>query len=189
MSLYYVTGLSGTGKSSVLRELRARGYHARGVDEDGYADWVNRITGRVDRFPHHDPGLDFHAWYAAHYWVLSVRRISILSRAAARLGQPVFLCGAASGDDVVWQRFAKVIALVADERTIVGRLAARDNDFGKAPEELADVLFWHAGFEAAYRGFGATIIDATRPLPEVVAEVLAVLPGRGVNADVISPGA
>ena len=189
MSLYYVTGLSGTGKSSVLRELRARGYHARGVDEDGYADWVNRITGRVDRFPHHDPGLDFHAWYAAHYWVLSVRRISILSRAAARIGQPVFLCGSASGDDVVWQRFAKVIALVADEDTIVGRLAARDNDFGKVPEELADVLFWHAGFEAAYRGFGATIIDATRPLSQVVAEVLAVLPGNGADQDVVSPGA
>ncbi|HET9898538.1 MAG TPA: hypothetical protein VFQ44_26725 [Streptosporangiaceae bacterium] len=35
MSLYYVTGLSGTGKSAVLTELRARGYLARGVDEDG----------------------------------------------------------------------------------------------------------------------------------------------------------
>jgi hypothetical protein len=178
MSLYYVTGLSGTGKSSVLRELRARGYHARGVDEDGYADWINRVTGRPDRFPHGEPGFDFHAWYAAHYWVLSVRRISLLSRAAARLGQPVFLCGAASGDDVVWQRFARVIALVADERTIVRRLAARDNEFGKTPEELADVLFWHAGFEAAYRGFGATIIDATKPLPQVVAEVLAAGPGE-----------
>jgi len=172
MALYYVTGLSGTGKSSVLRELRARGCHARGVDEDGFADWINRISGRRDPFPRDDPGFDFHAWYAAHYWVLSVRRISVLSRAAARIGQPVFLCGSASGDDVVWQLFARVIALVADEQTIRRRLADRDNDFGKTPEELADVLFWHAGFEPAYRGFGATIIDATRPLPEVVAEIL-----------------
>jgi dephospho-CoA kinase len=99
MTLYYVTGLSGTGKSAVLDELRARRYHARGVDE--------------------------------------------------------------------------VIALVADEQTIRRRLASRSNTFGQTPEELADVLFWHAGFEAAYRGFGATIIDATRPLSEVVAEVLA----------------
>lgn len=30
----------------------------------------------------------------------------------------LFLCGSASGDDVVWQLFDKVIALVADERTI-----------------------------------------------------------------------
>ena len=173
MTLYYVTGLSGTGKSAILRELRARGCQARGVDEDGYADWVNRITGRPDAFPRDDPGFDFHAWYAAHYWVLSVRRVSVLSRAAARLAEPVFLCGSASGDDVVWQLFDKVIALVADERTIRRRLAGRPEGFGTTPEELADVLFWHRGFEAAYRGFGATIIDATRPLTEVVAEVLA----------------
>ena len=165
MALYYVTGLSGTGKSAVLRELRARGYHARGVDEDGYADWINRITGHPDAFPRDDPEFDFHAWYAAHYWVLSVRRVSILSRAAARLGKPVFLCGSASGDDIVWQLFDKVIALVADERTIRQRWRPPGRvrqDTGR----LADVLFWHRGFETAYRGFGATIIDATGPCPK-----------------------
>jgi hypothetical protein len=179
MALYYVTGVSGTGKSAVLHELRARGHHARGVDEDGYADWINRITGCPDAFHRDDPDFDFHAWYAAHYWVLSVKRISVLSRAAARLGKPVFLCGSASGDDVVWQLFDKVIALVADEQTIRRRLAARPEGFGKIPGELADVLFWHAGFETAYRAFGATIIDATRPRPEVVAEILAAAqPGK-----------
>lgn len=173
MTLFYVTGLSGTGKSTILGELRARGCHARGVDEDGYADWINRITGRPDPFPRGEQGFDFHAWYAAHYWVLSVKRISVLSRAAIRLGEPVFLCGSANGDDIVWQLFDKVIALVADERTLRQRIAARPDGFGTAPGELADVLFWHAGFETAYRAFGATIVDATRPLPDVVAEVLA----------------
>jgi hypothetical protein len=52
MSLIYVTGLSGTGKSAILGELRARGYRARGVDEDGYADWINRVTGTADEFPY-----------------------------------------------------------------------------------------------------------------------------------------
>jgi hypothetical protein len=61
MSLFFVTGLSGTGKPAVLGELRARGHQARGVDEDGYADWINRATGSADDFPRNDPGLDFHA--------------------------------------------------------------------------------------------------------------------------------
>jgi hypothetical protein len=178
MTLFYVTGLSGTGKSTVLHELRACGYHARGVDEDGYADWINRITGYPDAFPRDDPDFDFHAWYAAHYWVLSVRRISVLSRAAARLGKPVFLCGSANGDDVVWQLFDKVIALVADEQTIRQRLAARPDGFGSTPEELADVLFWHDGFETAYQAFGATVIDATRPLENVVSAILGASPQR-----------
>jgi hypothetical protein len=173
MALVYVTGLSGTGKSAVLTELRARGYHARGVDEDGYGDWISLAAGTPDDFPRDDSNLDSHAWYREHAWVLSMRRIGVLSRAAARLDEPVFLCGVASGDGTVWHLFDKVLALVADVPTLKRRIAARANEFGKAPEEIAAIARWHAGFEAAYRGFGAVVIDATQPLGDVVDEVLA----------------
>lgn len=184
MGLCFVTGLSGTGKSAVLRELRARGCLARGVDEDGYADWVSRRTGLAEVIPRGDPEFDIHAWYRAHDWVLNVRRISVLSRAAARCRRPVFLCGSALGEAHVWHLFDQVVALVADIPTIERRLAARVGDYGKAPEELAAILGWHAGFEESYRRFGAVIVDARRPLPEVADEVLATVfascsgPGR-----------
>ena len=174
MALLYVTGLSGTGRSAVLSELLARGCHARGVDEDGYADWVSLASGTPDAYPRDDPGLDFHAWQATHNWVLSPRRISVLSRAAARLGEPVFLCGTADGDASVWHLFSKVLALVADVPTIRRRIDARPDQFGKAPEELAAILGWQASYEADYRRYGAIIIDATSPLGEVVGEILAV---------------
>lgn len=174
MTLFYVTGLPGTGKSAVLDELRARGYHCRGVDEDGYADWINLTTGRPDDFPHNDPDFDFHAWCQAHDWVLSVTRIEILSRAAERLGKPVFLCGVANGEPAVWHLFGKVLALAADARTLRQRITSRtNNEFGKAPEELATVLRSHADYEAAYRRFGAIVINAARPLGEVVDDILA----------------
>jgi hypothetical protein len=173
VALFYVTGLSGTGKSAVLGELRARGYPAYGVDEDGYADWINRVTGTPDDFPHDDPDLDFHAWYKTHEWVLSAERIGVLSQQAARLGGPVFLCGTADGDATVWHLFEKVLALVADAPTLKRRIAARTNEFGKAPEELAAILRWHVGYEAAYRRFGAVIIHAAHPLDQVVDEILA----------------
>jgi hypothetical protein len=179
--LYYVTGLSGTGKSAALSELRARGYHARGVDEDGFADWINPVSGMPDDFPEDDPNLDFHAWYRAHDWVLDAERISVLSRAAARLGQPVYLCGVADGDDKVWHLFEKVFALVADLPTIERRIADRDNEFGKTPEEFAAIVQWHDGYETAYRRFGAVIIDATLPLDEVVDQILAASAGQPVE--------
>jgi len=47
MPLVYVTGLSGTGKSAVCRELKRRGYEAHDTDEEGNAVWVNRETGEV----------------------------------------------------------------------------------------------------------------------------------------------
>jgi hypothetical protein len=178
MPLFYVTGLSGTGKSAVLSELRARGYHARGVDEDGFAEWINNGSGLVDRMPEHDPDFDFHEWYRSHHWVLSARRIEQLSRVAARVGQPVFLCGVADRDDAVWHLFDKVVALVADLPTIERRIAGRENAFGQTAEEFADILCWYDGYEATYRELGAVIIDATRPLGEVVDQIVAVSIGQ-----------
>jgi hypothetical protein len=173
MSLTYVTGLSGTGKSAVLAELRARGYQARGVDEDGYGEWINRVTGTADDFPHHDPDLDFHAWVAAHDWRLSPERIGLLSQEAGRSGGRLFLCGTANGDGDIWHLFDKVLALVADIPTLQQRIAGRTNKFGKAPAELAAILGWHASYESTYRRLGAVIIDAARPLDQVVSQVLA----------------
>jgi hypothetical protein len=125
LALFYVTGLSGTGKSAVLRELSARGYHARGVEENHYANWINLATGVPGHLPRCTAGIDLHTWYQTHNWVLSARRISVLSQAAARLDVPVFLCGTADGDDAVWHLFAKVLALVADVPTLQRRIAAR----------------------------------------------------------------
>lgn len=188
MGLIYVTGLSGTGKSAVLDELRARGTLARGVDEEGYADWIDRETGRRAEYPRDDPDFDFHAWYRTHEWVLSAERIGVLSRAAARLGGPVFLCGVADGEKAVWHLFDTVVALVADAATLTARITVRDNEFGKAPEELAALLRWHTGYEATYRGFGAVIVDATRPLGTVVDEILAVGSSRTDGLDTAPPG-
>lgn len=174
MVLVYVTGLSGTGKSLIRRELEERGYTAHGVDENGYADWIDRSSGAVAAFPHDDPELDFADWYRRHSWVFSVERVAKLRRDADAAGQTVFLCGVAERDDTVWPYFDLVIALVADAVTITTRLAERTgNDFGKSPEQLAEVLGWHRHYARDYRRFGARLVDATRPIDEVVAAVLA----------------
>jgi hypothetical protein len=93
----------------------------------------------------------------------------VLSRAA---GYPAVPVRHAIGDGTVWHLFDKALALVADVPTPKRRITARTNEFGKAPEELAAILRWHADYEAAYRRFGAVIIDAARPLGEVVDEIL-----------------
>lgn len=169
MALFYVTGLSGSGKSAVRGELLARGYAARGVDEDGYADWVSRATGAVADF---DPEVDFHAWCRAHDWVLSAERIAAL-RAEAR-AQPVYLCGGGNGAREVWHMFDRVVALIIDVPTLRRRIAAdRPGRYGQAPGELAALMGWHGGYEASHRRLGAVTVDATQPLAQVVDDVLA----------------
>jgi hypothetical protein len=69
--------------------------------------------------------------------------------------------------------FDYMICLVADNETIRNRLETRTtNAFGKHPEELAAALGWNDGAEARYQRLGATIIDGTRPAPDVVDSIL-----------------
>ncbi len=86
----------------------------------------------------------------------------------------VFLAGSVPNELDVWDLFDAVICLVVDDATLAHRLATRTgNDFGKTPAVRDAVLGWNATAALDYRRFGATIIDATRPLEVVVEEVLA----------------
>ena len=174
MTLVYVTGISGSGKSSVLRELRRRGYEAVGVDEDGYGGWLDSRTGQARTYPADDQTLDPHVWYADHDWVLDVDRIAELKARADRDGTLVFLCGVAAGDAEAWEHFDVVCALEIDDATIRTRIDLRVDDwFGTRPHELERILGWNVGSAETYRSFGAVIVDATEPLPIVVDAVIA----------------
>ena len=66
-----------------------------------------------------------------------------------------------------------VIYLAIDEPTLRLRLDTRtSNDFGKSPHELAAIFGWHKVGVDQYRSFGADIVDATRPLSDVVDDVI-----------------
>jgi dephospho-CoA kinase len=51
MAFIYITGISGSGKSTVRSELIRRGYEAYGTDEDGLAAFYHHETGeRIDHY-------------------------------------------------------------------------------------------------------------------------------------------
>jgi hypothetical protein len=170
--LVYVTGISASGKSAVLGELRSRGLSAYGVDEDGYGRWLKRPSGEEEELPSGRLDFDIHAWMSEHDWVLDVQKIAQLKDRSDEENELVFLCGVAAGDSEAWRYFDVVCALVVDEATIRNRIDRRSNAFGKRQAELAQILKWNAGYEDAYRRFGAVIIDATQPLPAVVDAIL-----------------
>ncbi|HEY4963931.1 MAG TPA: AAA family ATPase [Candidatus Saccharimonadales bacterium] len=173
MSLVYITGISGSGKSSVMKELEKHGFEAHGVDEEGFADWIDRDTGMAVPFPHYDINVNVHDWYRKHRWVLSEKRIGELKEYADKANRVVFLAGTADGEDKVWHFFNKVITLSVDEATMRQRLEQRpDNHFGKTAEEMADILKWLKDHNDNYQNFGAFVVDATRPLNQVVDDVI-----------------
>jgi thymidylate kinase len=87
----------------------------------------------------------------------------------------VFLCGSTANEGEVWSFFRLAIYLAIDSETLRHRLATRtSNDFGRSDYERDMVLGWHRVAEDDYRRYGATVVDGTRPLSEVVDEVLRI---------------
>lgn len=177
MPLILVTGISGAGKSTVCQELKSRGYEAYDSDEDNISAWCDNETGEKVTASERTP-----AFRARHSWKMTRARVEDLAGRAKN--HPVFLCGVATNENEVWDLFCKVIALTVDENTLRQRIFHRStNDFGKAVHEWNEILAWQRNTEAAYRQFGHIIIDATRPLSQVVDEVLSVAKENQTNRD------
>lgn len=165
-SLFYVTGISGAGKTSVGDALIELGYESHDVDREGFAAHYHTETGkRADR------AVRTREFHDAHDWKMSRSMVEELAEKAK--GKIIFLCGVVSNENEVWDLFDRVVALTVDEQTLRERLASRDNnEFGKSEDELQMVLEWHKLAEEQYRKHGAIVIDGTQPLEDVVERIL-----------------
>jgi thymidylate kinase len=171
MPLFYVTGISGSGKSATLMELRHRGYEAHGIDEDGLAFFYNNETG--EQFANDIPAeARTPEWTSQHSWKASPARIKHLADASK--DKPVFVCGSALNDDEIWPFFAKVFALTVDEPTLKHRITTRTtNDYGKNPHEFKSIMRWQAYAKEQYTEMGAILIDALQPVEKVADDIVA----------------
>ncbi|MFG2794442.1 AAA family ATPase [Streptomyces sp. NPDC048419] len=168
MTLVWVTGNSGTGKSTLCQLLRARGYFALDADEDGFSRWIDRADGEVVRDP---PYPVPEGWLDRYGWAIVRERVEdLVEQSRFRVA---FLCGSAENEAGVRDLFDLTVCLVIDEDTLRHRLATRTtNAFGRHPEELAAALKWNPRMRAIYESRGATIIDACKPVTEVVDTVI-----------------
>jgi dephospho-CoA kinase len=143
-----VTGMSGTGKSSVVDELRRRGFSALDADDDGYAE----------------PDAD-----GIWHW----RPDAVAELLAGWSGDgPLFFAGC-SEEQARFDWDVKVL-LTAPEAVILERLATRtSNRFGKSPEERARILADRREVEPLLRASADVIVETTQPLALVVDAVVA----------------
>jgi dephospho-CoA kinase len=170
MALVYVTGIEAAGKSTVCKELQKRGYEAYDIDQDGISAWFNISTGEQFVWPESDLVRN-EAWYKDHEYKMI--RSSVEQFAKAARSKPIFLCGTTQSDAEVLDLFDVVVYLYLDEATLRRRLAKRTGrGFGGATHELAQILSWHKSSEAAYRERCALMIDATKPIDQVVDRIL-----------------
>jgi dephospho-CoA kinase len=167
MPLIYVTGIAGSGKSTVQQELKKRGYDSYDVDEPGIGAAHDK-QGKIVKVP--DANERSPDWFETHSWRMVDGAIEMLKK-RAETGL-VFLCGATTVNENTGV-FDQTICLDIDEATLRKRLAEREgNDFGQSEHELRRILGFYKTATEKYRSQGADIIDATQPVDKVIDDIL-----------------
>lgn len=172
MSLYFITGAGGTGKSEICRELKKRGYTTYDVDEDGLAHWQHTKTGFVHPKSSVKQEQRTVEFLAEHDW--NVQRKDVEALTSDDANEKVFLCGSMGNEEELYDLFTKVFALYVDDDTLRHRLANRtDNNWGKQEHELEQTLDYHHYSFEMHKNRGDTVINTNRPIELVVDEILS----------------
>jgi len=139
--------MSGTGKSSVVRELAARGFKAVDTD-DG---WSEPLPDGRQRW----------------------REDAIEALLATEDTDVLFVAGCEENQARFHAQFDHIILLSAPLEVVMGRLAGRtSNPYGKTPEELSRIVDDVAAVEPLLRRVADHEVRTTMPLTEVVTAIL-----------------
>ena len=171
MSLFFITGIAGAGKSTVLSELKRRGYEVHDADEN-LSSWEHKVTReRVSASDHKlstDP-----TFFEEHDWYIDKAGVEKLANEAA--DKTVFLGGSVANEDEVWECFNEVFCLFVGDETLELRIKNRiDKDFGKSDHELAHLLKLNQQVKDKYSSLGAIMINATKPVGDIADEVVRI---------------
>ena len=142
-----VTGMSGTGKSTVLGELGRRGHRIVDTDYSGWCEIVTEGSGTVQ------------LWRE--------------DRMAALLAEEhdglLFVSGCVQNQGAFYDRFDAVVLLSVSVDVLLARVATRvTNDFGKSPVERDRILSDLADVEPLLRRTATVEVDTDRTLADVV---------------------
>lgn len=164
MKRILLTGMSGTGKSTIIAELAARGYKAVDADCDEFSEFAE-YSGDTGAFgPPVEVGRD---------WVWREDRMQDLL--GAEDADALFLSGCAENMGSFVPQFDHIILLSAPAEVIVARLAARTrNAYGSRPDQVARVLSLMETVEPLLRRIAGYEIDTSASVADVVAAVLVV---------------
>lgn len=151
MKRVLLTGMSGTGKSTVIGELAMRGFRTVDMDDPGWSEYA--LDGD---------------------WIWREDRIRALL-SSVKEDETLFVSGCATNQGKFYPLFEEIVLLSAPAAVLVERLTTRTNNpYGKRPDELAATLGYLETVEPLLRRGAGHEIVTTVPLDEVVATVLKV---------------
>ena len=154
MTTILVTGMSGTGKSTVLVELGRRGHRVVDTDTTHWSHWVTLPDGSLD-------------------WVWREPEMQAL------LTHPgsghLFVSGCKTNQGEFYPLFDEIVLLSAPTTVLISRIEDREtNDYGKSPVERDLILEHMATVEPLLRRTATHEIDTTRSVDDVADQLQSI---------------
>lgn len=154
-----ITGMSGTGKSTVTRELARRGWRAFDLDTPAWSEWIDA-----------DPS-DALTPRRGKDWVWRANRVRALLSATG--DDPLLVSGCSENMGEFYPLIDTVVLLSAPVATIMDRLAARPvGSYGHLAEDRRKAAQLISSVEPLLRKAAHHEIDTRLPIEAVADEVL-----------------
>jgi len=182
---YYITGASGTGKSTVARVLRGLGIDAVDLDQvPGLSYWRDSDWNRVQPPPTNRIDKDFIKQNKYQFDVDLIREMVRSNQDGLK-----FYCGSASNQRTFLKQFDMAFVLHCGGGEVKRRLAERPDQFGKNPALRRWLGTSNQDYVRRLRRAGAVVVNAKLAVEDVVAEIfLRILRHATEPADGSGPG-
>jgi len=163
--IIYITGISGTGKTTLAKEFFKRGYCA--VDIDEFSHWEHKESRELN---HWSPGAS-RDFLENHEWVCDLDALKKVFKKNEK--ENVFVFGIVDKEKETFPLFDIIILLQISIETAFKRVDMRDNnDFGKGNTEKEWIKSWKDDFEKDLIAKGAISISTEDEINVVVKNII-----------------
>lgn len=170
MKKVFITGMSGSGKSSIAAELSRRGLAVFDIDKVmGSCNWYDS-NGKV---------ADYHSgvskkWLSEHQWICDFDQIKDLVKKLKRA--EVFIVGITDNQSDFIDYFDQIFLLQISDNDLLNRLKSRTtNDFAKSAQQQEHLLETKEDFEQKMLENGAIHLDASLSISDITNQILSKL--------------
>lgn len=166
-----ITGVAGTGKSSVCSKLNKLGYKAFGIEDmPGMFTMIDSRTGK--KYKHYSNEKIEMVKNAE--WVCDKKKLE--NHILNNLNNTLFYCGTASNIEDLLPLFDKVFLLTTTEEVLRKRLSKRKHgEFGSAGEVQNYVFSWKTWWEDLLIEKGAIKVNSDRKLDEIAMDIIKIV--------------
>ncbi len=163
-----ITGIAGSGKSSISKKLKEFGFSAHDLDSvPGLFTMVNKKTRELIT-DHDNEDLEK---VMRMDWICDTEKLTSLVE--KELQQIAFYCGTATNIDEIDHLFDTTVLLKTHPKTTRKRLTERtDNDFARKSVIQDWLLGWKDEWERKIEDRGVIVVNTDKSLEEVVKEIV-----------------